>query len=89
MNRLFSELFRKFGAVCLEVCETISRGIREVFGGQMKENYPETNRKQIRKSLLDIIEHSSTGCRGLKNTSQLDLPEVFLNLVFIVFDIFW
>ena len=41
MNRLFSEFFRKFGGVFLEVCETISGGIWEVFGGKMKENYPE------------------------------------------------
>ena len=45
MNRLFSEFFRKFGGVFLEVCETISGGIWEVFGGKMKENCPEKNRK--------------------------------------------
>ena len=41
MNRLFGEFFRKFGGVFLEVCETISGGIWEVFGGKIKENYPE------------------------------------------------
>ena len=57
MNRLFSEFFRKFGGVFLEVCETISGGIREVFGGKMKENYPEKNRKKIGKILLDTIKY--------------------------------
>ena len=47
MNRLFSEFFRKFGGVFLEVCETISGGIREVFRGKVKEHYPEKNRKKI------------------------------------------
>ena len=45
MNRLFSEFFRKFGGVLLEVCETISRGSGEVFRGKMKENYPENRGK--------------------------------------------
>ena len=40
MNRLFSEFFRKFGGAFLEVCETISGGFREVFGGNFKDNYP-------------------------------------------------
>ena len=45
MNSLFSEFFWKFGGVFLEVCETISRGIWEVFGGKVKENHPEQIRK--------------------------------------------
>ena len=45
MNSLFSEFFRKFEGVFLEVCETISGGIWEVFGGKTEENYPEQNRK--------------------------------------------
>ena len=53
MNSLFSELFRNFGGVFLEVCETISGGIWEAFGGNVKDNYPE----QIRKILLDTIEY--------------------------------
>ena len=40
MNSLFSEFFRKIEGVFLEVCETISGDIWEVFGGQMRENYP-------------------------------------------------
>ena len=47
MNRLFSELFRKFGGVFLEVCETISGGIWEVFGGKIEENYTEQNRNNL------------------------------------------
>ena len=39
MNSLFSELFRKFEGVFLEVCETISGDIWEVFGGKIKENH--------------------------------------------------
>ena len=35
MNSLFSEFFRKFGGVFLEVCETSSGGIWEVLGGNM------------------------------------------------------
>ena len=50
MNSLFSELFRKFGGVFLEVCETISGGIWEVLGGQIEENYPEKNRKKSENS---------------------------------------
>ena len=46
MNSLFSDLFRKFGGVFLEVCETISGGIWEVFGGQIPDNYPEQNRNK-------------------------------------------
>ena len=37
MNRLFSELFRKFGGAFLEVCETISGGSGEVVRGKIKE----------------------------------------------------
>ena len=33
MNSLFSEFFTKFGAVFLEVCETNSGDVWEVFGG--------------------------------------------------------
>ena len=58
MNSLFSELFRKFGGVFLEVCETISGGIWEVFGGEIKEKYPEQILKEIRKILLDTIQNS-------------------------------
>ena len=36
MNSLFSEFFTKFGGVFL--CETISGGIWEVFGGKVEEN---------------------------------------------------
>ena len=57
MNRLFSEFFRKFGGVFLEVCETIPEGIWEVFGGKMKENYPEKNRKKIRKIVFTTIKY--------------------------------
>ena len=46
INSLFSEFFRKFGGVFLEVCETISGCIWEVFGGKIKENYTETIQKQ-------------------------------------------
>ena len=46
MNRLFSEFFRKFGGVFLEVCETISRGIWQVLRGKIKENYIEKNKKR-------------------------------------------
>ena len=45
MNSLFSEFFRKFGGAFLEVCETSSGGMWEVFGGKIKENYPEKIRK--------------------------------------------
>ena len=44
MNSLFSEFFMKFGGVFLEVCETISGGLWEVFGGKIDENYPEKSR---------------------------------------------
>ena len=47
MNSLFSELFRKFGGVFLETCKTISKGIWEVFGGIIENNYPEQVGKQI------------------------------------------
>ena len=57
MNRLFSEFFRKFGGAFLEVCETISGGSGEVFRGKIKENYPEKNKEQIRKILLDTIKY--------------------------------
>ena len=49
MNRLFSELFRKFGGVFLEVCETISGGSGEVFRGNIQEIYPETNQEKNQK----------------------------------------
>ena len=45
MNRLFSEVFRKFGGAFLEVCETTSGGIWQVLRGKIKENYPEKNKK--------------------------------------------
>ena len=45
MNSLFSEFFRKFGGVFLEVCETISGGIWQVLRGKIKENYTEKIRK--------------------------------------------
>lgn len=35
---LFSELFEKFGGVILEVCEPISGGICQVFGGNFNDN---------------------------------------------------
>ena len=35
MNNLFSELFRKFGGVFLEVRETICGDIWQVFGGNV------------------------------------------------------
>ena len=41
MNSLFSELFQKFGGVFLEVYETISGGIWEVFEQNIEDNYPE------------------------------------------------
>ena len=47
MNSLFGEFFRKFGGVFLEVCETISGGIWAVVGGEKKDNYPETNPKNL------------------------------------------
>ena len=46
MNSLFSELFRKCGGICLEVYETISGGICEVFGGNIEANYPDKHRKK-------------------------------------------
>ena len=46
MNRLFSELFRKFGGGFWEVCETISGGSGENFRGKIKENYSEKIRKK-------------------------------------------
>ena len=39
------------------MCETISWGIWEVFGGKVEENYPEKDREQIRKILLDTIKY--------------------------------
>ena len=39
------KFFRIFGGVFLEVCETISGGIWEVFGGIIEENYPDQKRK--------------------------------------------
>ena len=57
MNSLFSELFRKFGGVFLEVCETISGGIWEVFGGKIKDNSTEKNQKKIREIPLDTIKY--------------------------------
>ena len=60
MNSLFSEFFRKFGGVFLEVCETISGGIWEVFGGKIKENYPEKFRKKIRKIVFTTIKYYLT-----------------------------
>ena len=42
MNRLFSELFRKFGGAFLEVYETSCVGLGEVVGGKLEEHYPET-----------------------------------------------
>ena len=57
MNSLFSEFFRKFGGVFLEVCETISGGIWQVLRGKIKENYPEKNKEKIRKILLDTIKY--------------------------------
>ena len=56
MYRLFSELFRKCGGACLEVCETISKGLGEVFGGKLEENYPETNQIKIGNILLKCIK---------------------------------
>ena len=57
MNSLFSELFTKFGRVFLEVCETISRGIWEVFGGIIEDNYPEQkNEKLIFGSIKYYLE---------------------------------
>ena len=53
MNRLFSEFFRKFGGAFLEVYETISGGIWQVFRGKIKENYLE----KIRNILLDTIKY--------------------------------
>ena len=44
MNRLFSEFFRKFGGVFLEVCETISGGSGEVFREQIKETNKARNK---------------------------------------------
>ena len=55
MNRLFSELFRKFRGVLLEVCETISGGIWQVLRGKIKELYPEKIRKIEKKSFLATI----------------------------------
>ena len=52
MNRLFSELFRKFGGAFLEVCETISGSIWQVLRGKMKETYIEQNKKNIRTILF-------------------------------------
>ena len=41
MNSLFSEFFKKFGGVFLEVCETISGGgIWEIFGRKIDEIIP-------------------------------------------------
>ena len=57
MNKLFSEFFTKFGGVFLEVCETISGGIWEDFGGKMKENYPEQIQRKIPQILLDTIKY--------------------------------
>ena len=57
MNKLFSEFFRKFGGVFLEVCETISGGSGEAFRGKIKENYPEKNKEKIIKFLLDTIKY--------------------------------
>ena len=50
MNSVFSEVFRKFGGVFLEVCETLSGGIWGVLGGNMKENYPERETEKSEKS---------------------------------------
>ena len=50
MNSLFSDLFRKCGGVFLEVCETISRGIWKVLGGDIEENYPKKIRNKSGKS---------------------------------------
>ena len=50
MNSLFSEFFKNIGGIFLEVCETISGGSWEVFGGQIEENYPEINRTKSEKS---------------------------------------
>ena len=55
MNILFSDLFRKFGGVFLEVCETISGAIWEIFAGQIEENYPEKNRKKSGKPYCKIL----------------------------------
>ena len=38
----------KCGGACLEVCETISRGMWEFVAGTMKENDPEKNKKKIK-----------------------------------------
>ena len=51
MNRLFSELFRKFEGAFLEVCETISEGIWQVFRGKIKEYYPEKNKKNMKNPI--------------------------------------
>ena len=80
MNRLFSELLKKFGGACLEVCDTISAGIWEVVGGKIKENYSEKIEKKIRKVLLDTIKYCfknfrysilRVGCRCLYAFSSL------------------
>ena len=77
MNRLFSEFFRKFGGVFLEVCETISGGIWEVFGGKIKENYAETYRKNQKnpigyyKILFKIALNSLFNDRGVFKVTAL------------------
>ena len=53
MNSLFGEFFKKIPRVFLEVCETISGGIWEVFGRKIKENYPE----KIAKNHKNLIRY--------------------------------
>ena len=54
MNSLFSEFFREFGGVFLEVCETISGGSGEVFRGKIRGKLFRKNKEKI-KILLDTI----------------------------------
>ena len=54
MNSLFSEFFRDFGGVLLEVCETISGAMWEVCGGIIEENYPENKNEKL---ILGSIEY--------------------------------
>ena len=56
INRLSSELFRKIQGAFVDVCETISGGIWQVLRGKIKETYPEQNKEEIRKNILDTIK---------------------------------
>ena len=55
----------------MEVCETICRGIREVFGGKMKENYPEQNQKTSENNL---IRYYFEGVAKSRKTLSIDRP---------------